>query len=185
MQISLWRRYSYAVSLTAFVVVAATAYASGPDVRTVTLRDDCDPATFNADPPAGVGPGTCVGDGDTTFADFLDEVFSTGSAEKWRFNPDESEAERGVNARNRGGELHTFTEVPHFGGGFVEVLNLGVAPLDQCAVRIPGVGLVPAQTAIDSFVFPNTTSKTTALAKGVHRFQCCIHPWMHSTITVK
>ena len=50
MQISLWKRFSYSVSLTTFVAVAATAYASGPDVRTVRMRDDCDPATFNANP---------------------------------------------------------------------------------------------------------------------------------------
>ena len=80
MQISLSKRFSYSVALTAFIAVAATAYASGPRVRTVTMRDDCDPATFNA----AVGPGTCVGDGDTTFAEFLDEVFSEESADKWK-----------------------------------------------------------------------------------------------------
>ena len=80
MQISLSKRFSYSVALTAFIAVAATAYASGPRVRTVLMRDDCDPATFNA----AVGPGTCVGDGDTTFSDFLDEVFSEGSADEGR-----------------------------------------------------------------------------------------------------
>jgi hypothetical protein len=193
MQISLWKRFACSVSLTAFVAVAATTYASGPDVRTVQLRDDCDPATFNADPPAGVGPGTCVGDGDTTFADFLDQVFSEGSAEKWRFNPNNTEAERGVNAHNRGGEFHSFTQVEHFGGGFVEVLNLGVPPVDECALRTPGGvlvrdpdgNLIPAQAAIDTFVPPGGNSATTALAKGVHKFQCCIHPWMHTTVAVK
>jgi hypothetical protein len=193
MQISLWRRYSYAVSLTAFVVVAATAYASGPDVRTVQLRDDCDPATFDA----AVGPGTCVGDGDTTFAEFLGEFLARGSVEKWRFNPDRSDAERGAKAQNRGGELHTFTKVDHFGDGFVELLNAkqgaNADPLLECARRTPaGVlirdeqgNLVPAQAAIDSFVFPNTTSNTTSLAKGVYKFQCCIHPWMHTTLEVR
>jgi hypothetical protein len=189
MQISLWKRFSYSVSVTAFVAVAATAYASGPSVRTVQLRDDCDPATFNL----ALGPGSCVGDGDTAFPDFLDQVLSQGSADKWRMNPDKTNAERGVNAQNRGGELHSFTNVPHFGGGFVELLNLGVEPLEQCAARTPdGVlirddqgNLVPAQAAIASFVPPGQNGKTTELKKGVYKFQCCIHPWMHTTIEVK
>jgi hypothetical protein len=189
MRISMWKRFLYSVSLTAIVAFAATAYASGPDVRTVQLRDDCDPATFNA----AVGPGTCVGDGDTTFPDFLAEVFATGSAEKWRFNPDNTGVERGVNSHNRGGEVHSFTQVQHFGGGFIEVLNLGVDPLNECAARTPDGtlirdpqgNLVPAQAAIESFVAPGQNGKTTSLKKGVYKFQCCIHPWMHTTVEVK
>lgn len=189
MQISLSKRFSYSVALTAFIAVAATAYASGPRVRTVLMRDDCDPATFNA----AVGPGTCVGDGDTTFSDFLDEVFSEGSADEWSFKPRKTKVEHGVNARNRGGEFHTFTPVEHFGGGFVEVLNLGAVPLNECALRTPGGvlardpqgNLIPAQPALDSLVPPDGKSETTSLRKGVHKFQCCIHPWMHTTIEVK
>ena len=38
-------------------------------------------------------------------------------------------------ARNRGGEVHTFTEVATFGGGCIEALNdlLGLTPVPECA----------------------------------------------------
>jgi hypothetical protein len=140
------------------------AYA-GPDVRTIQLRDDCDPASFDA----AVGPGTCVGGGDTLFQDFLDEVLSTGAAEKWRFNSSRTEADRAVKAENRGGETHSFTEVNHFGGGFIPVLNGGQEPLNECAARdgngntIPdGNGnLVPAAAAIATLVRRAATPGTS------------------------
>jgi len=192
MQISMWKRFSYALCLIAALVIAGT-YAitveAGPSVRTVQLRDDCDPATFNF----FVGPGTCVGDGDTTFPDFIEEFTAQGSVDKWRFNPDRSEADRGVKTENRGGELHTFTEVAHFGPGFVEALNAGQDPITECAardqngvlIRDPQNQLVPSAQAVASFVFPGTSSPATPLSKGTHTFQCCIHPWMHSTIVVR
>jgi hypothetical protein len=193
MPISMWKRYSYACGLVAIAAIAAGAYGptvhAGPSVRTVQLRDDCDPASFNA----AVGPGTCVGGGDTAFPDFLAEVMEQGSADKWRFNPTDSEADQGVNTQNRGGETHSFTEVKHFGGGFIEVLNGGMEPLDECAARAPdgtlirdqNGALVPASPAILTFVPAGTSSPTKALKKGTHIFQCCIHPWMHTTLVVR
>jgi hypothetical protein len=194
MRLTLWKRFSYALSLTmlgAFAAVAYTTTVHARDVRIVQLRDDCDPATFDA----AVGPGTCVGDGDTTFADFIAEFTATGSVEKWRFNPDISEADRGVQARNRGGETHTFTKVARFGNGFVLPLNTGSEPpLTECAARdasgnvIPsgdGITLVPAAAAIASLVPAGTEGNTMTLPTGTHKFQCCIHPWMQSTITIR
>ena len=193
MPVSMWRRFSGACGLVVVAAVAGGIYSAtvqaGPSVRTVQLRDDCDPATFDA----AVGPGTCVGGGDTTFPDFIAEVTAQGSADQWRMNPDQSEADTGAVPQNRGGELHSFTQVQHFGGGFIEVLNGGMEPLTECAARTPdGVlirddtgALVPALPAIQSFVPAGTNGTTQKLSKGVHKFQCCIHPWMHSTITVK
>jgi hypothetical protein len=185
MRITLWKRFSYAVCLTVLAAVAAIGYTAtvhaGPDVRVVQLRDDCDAATFNA----AIGPGTCVGDGDTLFADFLAEFDAQGSVDEWRFNPDNSEADRGVQARNRGGEMHTFTEVAGFGGGFIARLNGGAPPASECAVRLPNGNLVPAGAALASFVPAGETSPTKLLAKGTHKFQCCIHPWMQSTIQIE
>jgi hypothetical protein len=185
MRIVMWKRFSYALAIVALAAIAVRA----KDVRTIQMRDDCDPATFDA----AVGPGTCVGDGDTLFQDFIDEVLGTGSAEKWRFNSDRTEADRAVNAENRGGETHSFTEVNHFGGGFIPVLNGGQVPLVECAARdqngalIPdGKGnFVPALPAILSFVPSGGRSNTVPLSRGTHKFQCCIHPWMQSTVTVR
>jgi hypothetical protein len=190
MRISLWKRYSYAVSLTALGAVAAVTYATavhaGPSIRTVQLRDDCEPTSFNqAIPPDATGRPACSGNGDTTFNEFLDELAAQGSVDKWRFNPVSTEADRGVNTENRGGESHTFTEVARFGGGFVALLNGGIEPATECAVQLPGGGLAPTPGALASLVPSGTTGSNKSLGKGVHRFQCCIHPWMHTTVVVK
>jgi plastocyanin len=195
MNSSKWRRFLYASGLIVLAAVSAGTYATvqaGPSIRTVQLRDDCDPVSFNA-ALSPTGPPACVGDGDTTFPDFIADVTATGSSDKWRFNPVKTEADRGVNTENRGGEAHSFTEVKHFGGGFVEALNGGMTPLTECAARTPdGMlirdaqgNLVPALPAIQTLIPAGTSSAATSLKKGVHTFQCCIHPWMQTTIVVK
>jgi hypothetical protein len=190
MPISMRKRFSYALVLIATLAIGAVSYTvtvqAGPSVRTVQLRDDCDPATFNV----AVGPGACVGNGDTAFPDFIAEVLAQGSADKWRMNPDRSEADAGAMPQNRGGETHSFTEVKHFGGGIIPVLNGGMPPVDECAVKVNGVPVVgPDGNFIPSepqtFVPAGMSGATQRLAKGTHTFQCCIHPWMHSTITVR
>jgi len=163
--------------VVAVAVSAAAATLTADDgVRTVQIRDDCDPATFNADPPAGPGLGViCGGDGDTTFGDFIAELQATQTAEKWRFNPTSTDDTR-LMARNRGGETHTFTPVANFGGGIIPGLNaLSGNPVEapECADGAKfGASVVP----------PGTSSKTIT-AKAGDRFQCCIHPWMRTTVT--
>ena len=76
-----------------------------------------------------------------------------------------------VRGENEGGETHTFTEVLDFGGGRVPPLNLFAGPeRPECftAVDVPAGG----------------HSNAVTLSPGTHKFQCCIHPWMHTTITV-
>ena len=152
------------------------------------MRDECDPASFNA----AVGPGTCIGDGDVTFGEFLDAL-ADGGHEKWEFNNSRTEADRAVNANNRGGETHTFTPVAQFGGGFVDVLNMGQDLIPEC-VRLDANGnpildetgaLQPAFSSFPTFVPPGGNSATMPLSKGTHKFQCCIHPWMQSTVVVR
>jgi hypothetical protein len=177
MKIVMWKRFSYAFALTVFATIAAYA---GPAVRTISMRDECDPASFDA----AVGPGTCVGDGDVTFAEFLGAL-ADGGHEKWRFNSSNTEADRAVNAHNRGGEAHTFTPVAHFGGGFVEALNMGQEPLTECAARDDDGNVIPTASALATLVPPGGDSRTIPLSKGTHRFQCRIHPWMQSTVRVR
>ena len=85
------------------------------------LRDDCDPASFDA----VLGPGTCVKDGSTTFTDFVGQLLAQGTAPAWRFSPDQLKLAAGgtVVGANKGGEDHTLTEVANFGGGCIEALN--------------------------------------------------------------
>jgi hypothetical protein len=78
---------------------------------------------------------------------------------------------------NRGGEDHTFTEVRAFGGGCVAKLNgiLGLPPVPEWS--FPGL--------FDStLVEEGDTLDVPAMAAGVHRFECLIHPWMSTTVTV-
>lgn len=158
--------------------VPATALA-GDNV--VKVRDACDPATFNA----AIEEGTCVREGNSgsrvTFDEFLG-AFPAGH-DKWAFkgSPDVDAGESVVARFDRGGEFHTFTEVPAFGAGCVDLLN--------AAMGMTGPPVVDCEAAFSdpsSFVgvgFPKAT--TPALAEGTHRFMCVIHPWMTSTVEVE
>jgi hypothetical protein len=143
--------------------------------QVIEIQDRCDPATFDA---ALQDPNACVRDGGTTFADFLAEFLDKGSVGHWRFHPDETQirAGRSLLARNVGGEFHTFTRVARFGPGCIPLLNQGQALPAFCddPAVFPGTG-VPAGGA-----------RTVAgLAPGTYKFQCLIHPWMRSVVTVR
>jgi plastocyanin len=166
-------------------VAAAVVLVGATDSLTVKMRDDCDPKTFNA----AVGPGTCVGHGGTKFEDFVAELAKKGSVKDWAFNPDNHDVEHGstVTLENRGGETHTFTKVAMFGPGFVPQLNPpGAIPLPECLNMLSSPPSPSAQ-----FVGPGMTVKgpvagSPDLPKGkTVKIQCCIHPWMHTEITVR
>jgi plastocyanin len=144
--------------------------------------DNCDPATFNA----AIGPGTCAAtphQHDTTFAEFVGLLFSPLAANviehpAWQFAPGHISISAGqtVRVKNAGAEGHTCTEVREFGGGFVPLLNgvggpAGTVPLVQAGACLASPGVVG----------PGNTSEITGLAPGVHKFQCCIQPWMRGS----
>jgi plastocyanin len=167
---------------TALVVLiaastAAVAVARGDaSTRNVQIRDACDPATFNA----VVGPGTCTRPGGgVEFFDFVSQLQTHGAAPAWGFSPDQLSVASGgtLLATNRGGEDHTFTEVAKFGGGCVPFLNaiLGLTPVPECAV--PGLF---GKTLVEQ----DATLEVSHLSPGIHRFECLIHPWMRTTVTV-
>jgi hypothetical protein len=142
------------------------------DVRVVKMLDDCDPASFNA----ALGAGTCVGPGKTTFQSFIAELQATHVAAKWMNVPSQLEAERRETliAMNLGGETHTFTRVAQFGGGIVPTLNT----LSNNPVEAPECKTLEA----DDFVAPGGQYKETVTKDDIQRFQCCIHPWMRTTV---
>ena len=85
-----------------------------------------------------------------------------------------------MQAKNAGGEAHTFTEVTAFGGGFVPPLNgvggpAGTVPLVPAAACLASPEIVP----------PGATVQIKGLSPGVHKFQCCIHPWMRAVVDVE
>lgn len=163
------------LSVAALVLPGTTALAhgGGSRVHEVDMTDDCDPVTF---PTAA----QCTGDGDTTFDELVEELLEDGEHGKWRNRPEKLTARHGdgLVAHNVGGEPHTFTEVQDFGGGCIPELNelLGLTPVPECA----DPGAFPA-----TFVLPGAHLEVGELDHGTHRFQCLIHPWMHTTVTVR
>jgi plastocyanin len=177
-RVQLKRRLATMAGLAGLLLLVPAAGASAASAtRQVQVLDDCDPATFNA----AIGPGTCVKDGTTTFSEFIAQLIAQGRAPAWRFAPTQLNLDAGgtVAAHNRGGEDHTFTEVANFGGGCIAALNdlLGLTPVPECA-GFPG-GAFAA-----TLVRPGGTVTTTPLPPGIHRYECLIHPWMQTTVTV-
>jgi len=169
-----------------------------PGTLTISLRDLCDPLTFNATAPAGIGPGTCIRDddpvahGSQTLAGFRFELGQEKSAGAWRFNPARAEVDEGTTLTliNRGGETHTFTRVAKFGGGFVAGLNaasgnLVIAP--ECAQRLANGNLIPQHpSASNIFLVHGQTVTGATIGEGeTAKFQCCIHPWMRTTLKLQ
>jgi plastocyanin len=164
---------------------AATAQVNS-NAPKIAMVDNCDPATFNA----AIGPGTCASTPhklDTTFAEFVGLLFSPLAVNvighpAWQFAPGHISISAGqtVRVKNAGGEDHTFTEVTEFGGGFLAFLNGVGGP----AGTVP---LVPADACLASpgIVGPGNTAEITGLSPGVHKFQCCIHPWMRAVVVVE
>jgi len=177
------------VAALALLGFAGTAQAaSGPGksgTQTIEIQDRCDPATFDA---ALHDPNACVGNGDTTFDEFFAEFLKNGSVGHWRFHPDKVEIRAGqpLRATNVGGEFHTFTRVDDFELGCIPLLNpdQAVSSDPRCDLVDVGQGvLVPKEFTLSGV--PPHASVTKNLTPGTYKFQCFVHPWMHTTVTVR
>ena len=188
-------RSVHALVLLSFLAAAVVAIV-GKDVQDFRIRDDCDPATFNADPPVGPGLGVICDpafDGDTTFARFIEELTEDQTVGSWRFNPDETRLDRGQATvlESRAGEFHTFTRVAEFGGGIVGVLN-DLMGLEDARPEC-GVEDGPLAAARKDHVFvppginvPGPVAGSDELPRRkTTKWQCCIHPWMRSEVAVR
>src|SRR5262245_32266144 len=91
-----------AIALAATLLFATAALAASPSGRTILIKDKCDSATF---------PVACVGDGEVTFADFVQQLTASQQAGGWRFAPAQTTIRAGtpLEVDNIGGEDHTFT----------------------------------------------------------------------------
>ena len=156
-----------------------------PTNVTVHARDYCDPVSF-----ARIGCGRDTSAGFITLPGFNAELAAEKSVGAWRFVTSPTKAEEGANVTvsNLGGETHTFTRVKKFGGGFVAGLNAASGnadPAPECA-QLVGANLVPKPASADNIFLPAGTSATTQVNEGeVAHFQCCIHPWMRTTIDTR
>jgi len=137
----------------------------------VNMQDACDPDTFNQ---ALGNPDACVRGGGVKFDQFVAELTRLGFIEPWHFAAPTANVRVGqtFEAVNRGGEVHTFTQVAEFGGGFVPFLN-DLAHLPNVAPECR-----PEALDADDFVAPGGTYRETVDHTGQLKFQCCIHPWM-------
>jgi plastocyanin len=163
-----------ALAVGVFMLAPVSAWA---DPARVMMKDDCEPVSFNL----AVGPGTCVGDGSTTFGDFIGQLVDHKFAGAWRFSPKQLKLDAGSSLEvvNQGGEVHTFTPATQFGGG-------GIVP--ELNEILFGTATPP------TFFFPplnfvaaggTTTVGSSLLTPGTHRFICIIHPWMEGTVVVE
>lgn len=168
------------VALAAMAMLSLTMRAGAVQGdKKIRLLDDCEPTSFNA----VLGDGACIGNGHTTFEEFIAELEATQDAHKWRNQPSNMQVNVGrpTLIENRGGEVHTFTPVAEFGGGFVNELN-GISgnpvPAPEC-LNFGGLVFIPAGGTEEG-----PTAGSSDLAVGSHKFQCCIHPWMRTIIEV-
>jgi len=172
-------RKLFCAGVAAVAVAFLLPVSAWSDPTTIRMKDDCDPVSFNLAVPAS--PPTCVGNGSTTFGDFIGQLVDHGFAGAWRFSPGQVKIDAGSSLRivNQGGETHTFTQVTQFGGGGI------VPPLNQILFGTPS----PPTFFFGAFNFVPAGQSTTIgpdiLTPGTHRLFCAIHPWMEETVVVK
>lgn len=178
------RRLSYRTGVwAAFAAVALLSLTAGAGAvqgdKKFRMLDDCEPTTFNA----VLGDGACIGNGHTTFGEFIEELEETQDVHTWRNQPSQAHLNVGrpTEIENRGGEVHTFTKVAAFGGGFIPDLNAlsgNPVPAPEC-LDFGSMVFIPAGATEEG-----PTAGSSDLPVGTSRFQCCIHPWMRTTIEV-
>ena len=163
---------------------ASADLAKGSDhAGAIIGHDSCDPASFNA---ALNDPTACVKPGPTTFDAFIAELAATQTVRSWRFNPlvATTHAGEALLIKNVGGEVHTFTPVEEFGGGFIQILNDlsgNPVPVPEC-LNIPGLDFVPSG---GSSLISGAALASVADANGIAKIECCLHPWMRSEVRIK
>ena len=73
--------------------------------------------------------------------------------------------------------MHTFTRVAKFGGGIIPFLNdLAGTPnvVPECLDAGPS-----------EFMLPGGIDSETLDQAGDIKYECCIHPWMRTTVHVR
>jgi plastocyanin len=146
--------------------------------RKISMRDNCDPTD-----PAWTPTGGCaLRKGTVSAAEFNAFLRSPLTIPvsavlighpSWRNEPSYLVIDEGKRLRvsNDGGRVHTFTEVAAFGGGRVPPLNIALSPAPECPASVN--------------VAPGERVELNVLALGIHRFECCIHPWMRAVVLVQ
>lgn len=155
------------------LLVPWTAQAESPHARVVELRDACDKATWDVE-----FPGLCTKSaGSVSLDEFRAKIPEGGSGAWWiRQRHLTLDAGDSIAATDAGGIVHSFTEVDQFGLGCVPDWNKAVSEtVNNCDFG----------KFVATLVQPGATSTPEKLSVGVHKFQCLIHPWMRTIVTVE
>jgi plastocyanin len=158
----------------------AEEHDAAPTPVQIVALDECDPKTFND----ALGPDFCKNvtlGAFTTLTDLFAKAAAGTPDANWDFEPDTLRIKKGtpIIVVDQGGEPHTFTEVKHFGGGFIPELNAGEATVSECENGFKNVAV--ARTRI----LQGSQLQVPSLSQGEHYFQCCIHPWMRVKVEVQ
>ena len=175
-----WKRILTTVAIMALLVpfIQSTgAQAASVHNKVQELRDECEPISWNAE-----FPGICNKKIDGTFGTVTLAKFRAalpqGGSGHWWIRQHEITVEKGdtVAATNAGGIVHTYTEVAQYGKGCIAEWNQAVTEtVNNCDFGKFLSTLVP----------PGQTSVPQTLSVGVHKFQCLVHPWMRTVVTVR
>ena len=155
-----------------------TGSVLGSGAKVIRVLDECEMDSFND----LFGPGICIKNGKVTVDKFLDYLAEHQRHPLWRFGPNHTALPSGkvLVLENSGGEFHTFTQVAEFGGGFIPDLNFGQDPRPECFLGPSATSLF--LDAGERELGP--ASGTAALPAGETKWQCCVHPWMRTTVRV-
>jgi hypothetical protein len=149
----------------------------------IHTEDDCDPATFNTATRTLCNPNF---HGGTT----LDEFNATLTAQKtvpaWEYGGGQIRVSSGTSfaVDNKGGETHTFSVVANFGGGRVAGLNTASGNTTVAPECVAGANAANVDMASGSGITVTTGANGVIKGKGTFKVQCCIHPWMRTTVVI-
>ena len=178
--------FSVLAVATASLALAGAAGASDGGGVVIQSRDACDPATF----PPGVCDRTDNSGGVVSFPELVDVLIAKGSHPAWRFTKDDVTVKQGtpvIAEFGRGGEVHTFTDVTDTGPvpGCIpeinELLGFPKGTVAQLCNDLGGLGGVLARDGL----FPGVPKTIDTSTPGTRLFQCMLHPWMKTTLTVR
>jgi hypothetical protein len=146
----------------------------------IHTEDQCDPVTFGA---------LCNPNfhGTVTRDEFAAELAATKRVAAWEYGGGDIRVSSGQNFRvdNRGGEVHTFSVVANFGGGRVPGLNTASGNTVVAPECVAGPNATNVDIASGGGISVTTGANGAIKGKGTFKVQCCIHPWMRATVSIR
>jgi hypothetical protein len=113
--------------------------------------------------------------------------YNTQRVATWEYGGGDAQVSLGQSLQvdNRGGEVHTFTVVAQFGGGRVPILNEKSGNTVVAPECVAGPNATNVDIGFGTGITVTTGANGTIKTKGTFKVQCCIHPWMRTTVTIQ